>query len=149
MNSQLIKITLNFSAVVFLIGLIATPFFFAKNFTQVAGVKSQSKYLVASQVEKFPGMRLIQEADRFQISFEKLGPAQAYLGVLVINNPTNETKTYSLEVTQGSTKVFFGEDLDNSLTKISVPAFASVPISLFSAELPPENQTVEFRIVTN
>jgi len=144
-ENKLIKITLNFLAVVLLIGLIATPFFFAKNFARVAGVKSQSQFLVVSQVEKFPEMILSQEADRYQITFTKLGPSQAYLGVLIINNPTNQTQTYDLKVTSGSAQVFFGEDLNNQLTQISTPSQASVPVSLFSGQdVWSENQAVEF-----
>ena len=144
-ENKLLKITLNFLAVVLLIGLIATPFFFAKNFARVAGVKSQSQFLVVSQVEKFPEMILSQEADRYQITFTKLGPSQAYLGVLIINNPTNQTQTYDLKVTSGSAQVFFGEDLNNQLTQISTPSQASVPVSLFSGQdVWSENQAVEF-----
>ena len=144
-KNKLIKIALNFLAVVLLIGLIATPFFFAKNFARVAGVKSQSQFLVVSQVEKFPEMILSQEADRYQITFTKLGPSQAYLGVLIINNPTNQTQTYDLKVTSGSAQVFFGEDLNNQLTQISTPSQASVPVSLFSGQdVWSENQAVEF-----
>ena len=132
-------------AVVLLIGLIATPFYFARNFARVAGVKSQSQFLVVSQVEKFPEMILSQEADRYQITFTKLGPSQAYLGVLIINNPTNQTQTYDLKVTSGSAQVFFGEDLNNQLTQISTPSQASVPVSLFSGQdVWSENQAVEF-----
>ena len=150
MNNHFLKITLNFSAVILLIALIATPFFFAKNLAQVAGVKSQSQYLVVSQVEKFPGMKLTQEADRYQISFAKLGPSQAYLGVLILNNPTPETKTYKLEITQGSAQVFFGEDLANQLTQISAPSQSSVPISLLSDQnSSASSQTVEFKIRTD
>ena len=146
-ENKLLKITLNFSAVILLIALIATPFLFAKNFAQVAGVKSESQYLVVSQVEKFPGMKLTQEADSYQISFEKLGSSQAYLGVLIINNPTQETKTYSLKITQGSAKVFFGEDLDNLTTQITVPSGASVPVSLISSqEASSASQAVEYKI---
>src|SRR3989344_7357400 len=134
MNSHFLKITLNFMAVVLLVGLIATPFFFAKNFSKVAGVKSQSQFLLVSQVEKFPGMEFSQEADNYRISFTKQGPSQAYLGVLMINNPTDRTQTYSLEVLFGSAEVFFGEDLDNLTTQITVPSGASVPVSLISSQ---------------
>jgi|SRR3989344_5321905 len=145
MKHHFAKITLNFLAVVLLIGLIATPFYFARNFARVAGVKSQSQFLVVSQVEKFPEMILSQEADRYQITFTKLGPSQAYLGVLIINNPTNQTQTYDLKVTSGSAQVFFGEDLNNQLTQISTPSQASVPVSLFSGQdVWSENQAVEF-----
>ena len=130
-----------------LISLIATPFLFARNFAKVAGVKSESRFLVVSQVEKFPGMEFFQEADHYQISFTKLGPSQAFLGVLIINNPTNRTQSYSLAVTSGQTRVFFGEDLDNPLTQISIPSSASVPMSIYSSqETLGESQIVEFTI---
>ena len=136
-------------AVVLLIGLIATPFYFARNFARVAGVKSQSQFLVVSQIEKFPNMKLTQDADCYQITFEKMGPSQAYLGVLVINNPTDRTQTYKLQVTSGDTKVFFGEDLNNQSTSISIPSQASVPISLISKESSPDiTQAVEFKVET-
>ena len=150
MNSHFLKITLNFMAVVLLVGLIATPFFFAKNFSKVAGVKSQSQFLLVSQIEKFPGMEFSQEADSYRISFIKQGPSQAYLGVLIINNPTDRTQIYDLKVTSGSTQVFFGEDLDNLITQITIPSGILVPISLisdFESEI--KNQSAEFVIQTN
>ena len=150
MNSHFLKITLNFMAVMLLILLIATPFFFAKNFSKVAGVKSQSQFLLVSQIEKFPGMEFSQEADSYRISFIKQGPSQAYLGVLIINNPTDRTQIYDLKVTSGSTQVFFGEDLDNLITQITIPSGILVPISLisdFESEI--KNQSAEFVIQTN
>lgn len=148
MNNHLFKFTLNFLAVVLLIGLIATPIYFAKNFAKVSGVKSESKYLVVSQIEKFPGMSLTQQGDQYTISFTKLGPSQAYLGVLILNNPTNENQTYSIEVQSGETQVFFGQDLDNQLIRISVPSQTSTPISLMS-EGEPQSQSVQFNITAN
>jgi len=146
-NYHILKITFNFLAVVLLISLIATPFFFAKNFAKVAGVKSTTPYLLVSQIEKFPNMKFLQEENKYKISFEKFGSSQAYLGVLIINNPTDRTQTYSLD-TLGETKVFFGEDLNNLITQISVPSSVSVPISLLSTgESPVESQTVEFKIL--
>lgn len=149
MNNHLLKITLNFFAVVLLIGLIATPIYFAKNFTKVSGVKSESKYLVVSQVGKFPGMSLSQEGDRYSISFTKLGPSQAYLGVLILNNPTNESQTYSIEVQSGETQVFFGQDLNNQPTQIPVPSQTAIPISLLSETGSSGSQNVEFTIRTD
>ena len=140
-----LKITLNFLAVVLLISLIATPFLFARNFAKVAGVKSESRFLVVSQVEKFPGMEFSQEADHYQISFTNLGSSQAFLGVLIVNNPTEKAQYYSLEVTLGQASVFFGEDLDNQVSAISIPSSASVPISLYSGDTT-EVQSVEFTI---
>src|SRR3989344_9137890 len=100
-NSHILKIGLNFMAVILLISLIATPFFFAKNFAKVAGVKSLSQFLVVSQIEKFPGMEFSQEANSYQISFNKQGPSQAFLGILIVNNPTDRTQSYSLMATSG------------------------------------------------
>lgn len=141
------KIVLNFLAVVLLILTIATPIYFAKNFAKVAGVKSISKYLVVSQIEKFPNLTLSQNGDHYSISFTKYGESQAFLGVLVVNNPTSQTQTYSLEITSGEAKVFFGQNLDDQKTQITVPSNASVPISLISdsgSEI--GSQVVEFTI---
>lgn len=142
------KIILNFLAVILLLALIAAPIHFARNFAQVAGVKSESKFLIVSQAARFPGMKLVQEGEKYQISFTKQGSSQAFLGILIINNPTENSQTYRLEVTAGSAKPFFGEDLDNQIQKISLPSTASVPISLFSGpQDPAESQLVEFRLI--
>lgn len=149
-NNYLLKISLNFLAVVLLISLIATPIYFAKNFAQVAGVKSSASYLVVSQVEKFPNLSFSQSADTYSITFQKQGPAQAFLAILILNNPTDTTQTYGLAQTSGQGKLFFGEDLENQLATISVPSSASVPISLFSSEEATASaQTVEFTIRIN
>lgn len=149
MKHHFLKITLNFLAVVLLISLIATPLYFARNFAKVAGVKSQSKYLLVSQIEKFPNMALAQKADRYLIAFEKLGPSQAFLGILIVNNPTNSTHTYKVEVTDGQAELFFGEDIGQREDQISLPSTASVPVSLYSGEEDTAaSQTVEFRITT-
>jgi hypothetical protein len=143
-----LKITTNFLAVILLISLIATPFLFARNFAKVAGVKSESKFLVISQVEEFPSMTFSQFQDKYAISFTKLGPSQAYLGVLIVNNPTKDTQTYTLQKVSGYAQPFFGEDPENQLTKISVPSTASAPISLLSGEEAiTASQKVEFRII--
>ena len=144
------KILLNFLAVVLLIGLIATPFYFARNFAKVAGVKSSSPYLLVSQIEKFPNITFSQSSDAYRISLTKQGPSQAFLGVLIINNPTDSTQTYTLKIISGQAKLFFGEDLKNQLIKISIPSGAAVPISLYSVEeSTASSQTVEFIIHTN
>jgi len=140
-------IFLNFCAVLLLTVLIAGPLLIAKNMAKVAGVKSESKFLVVSQIEKFPNLNLVQRENTYSISYTKQGPAQAYIGVLIVNNPTNSTQTYGIEVTNGASQVFFGEDLDNQQAEISVPPTASVPISLFSgSEASTDTQTVEFSI---
>lgn len=148
-ESKTIKIILNFFAVVLLISLIATPLYFAKNFAQVAGVKSSSPYLLVSQIEKFPNLSFSQSADTYSITFQKQGPSQAFLAILILNNPTDTTQTYDLVQTSGQGKLFFGEDLANQLTKISTPSSTSVPVSLSSSEeATASSQTVEFRIQT-
>ena len=144
-----LKISLNFAAVTLLLTLVALPFYFARNFSQVSGVRTETQYLVISQVEKFPGMYLSQTGNRYEISFERQNPSQAYLSVLIVNNPTKETKTYSLQASSGATTAFFGEDLNNLLTQINVPAGVSVPISLISQGDSASTQTIEITIEAN
>ena len=149
MNRHFLKISLNFLAVFLLISLIAAPIYFAKNFAKVAGVKSESKYLIVSQIDKFPNLKLTQSGDTYQISFTKLGESQAFLDVLILNNPTSESQTYSIDVTSGSAQVFFGHDIKNIQTKISVLSQTSVPMSLLSDETGSSaTQSVEFAIRT-
>ena len=144
-----LKISLNFAAVILLLTLVVLPFYFARNFSQVSGVKSEAQYLIISQVEKFPGMFLSQTENKYEISFERQNPSQAYMAVLIVNNPTNEAKTYSLQASSGATTAFFGEDLDSLLTQINVPAGVSVPISLISQGDSASTQTIEISIRTN
>ena len=140
-------IFLNFSAILLLSALIVGPLLIAKNMAKVAGVKSESRYLVVSQIEKFPNFALTQRDDTYSISYSKQGPSQAYIGVLIVNNPTETTQTYTIERISGEAQPFFGEDLGGQLTEISVPSTASVPISLFSgSEASTDSQTVEFSI---
>lgn len=141
------KIVLNFLAIVLLVGLIATPIYFAKNFAKVSGVKSQSSYLVVSQIDKFPNLSLTQEAEKYSITYSKFGPSQAFLGVLILNNPTKETQTYGIEKLSGQGTIFFGQNLDDQKTQIYVPSLTSVPISLYSGEeSTTSTQTVEFTV---
>lgn len=148
MNVKILGLVfLNFSGVLLLVSLIIGPLLIAKDMAKVAGVKSESKFLVVSQIEKFPNLSLTQKKNTYSISFTKQGPAQAYLGVLIVNNPTGTTQAYSIDRISGESQPFFGEDLDNRMIDISVPPAASVPISLFSdAESESESQTLEFRI---
>lgn len=140
-------IFLNFCAVLLLTALIAGPLLIAKNMTKVAGVKSESKFLVVSQIEKFPNLNLTQRENKYSISYTKQGPAQAYIGVLIVNNPTDTTQTYGIERVSGQAQAFFGEDLGNRAFGITVPSQASVPVSLFSeSETMDSSQTVEFKI---
>lgn len=149
-NNYLLKISLNFLAVILLISLVATPIYFAKNAAQVAGVKSSSPYLLVSQIEKFPNLSFSQAVDTYSITFTKLGPSQAFLQILIINNPTDDTQTYNLQILAGQASLFFGEDLQNQITTITVPASASFPVSLFSSkEATTSSQSIQFTIKTN
>lgn len=139
------KIVLNFSAVVLLISIIAVPFYFANNFAKVAGVKSESKYLIVSQIDKFPNLKFSQAGDTYQISFTKMGPSQAFLDILVLNNPTSEPQTYIVQKNTGTADIFFGHNLDDIRRKISVPSNSSVPLSIYSAD-GYLDQSVEFTI---
>ena|SRR5438309_8832005 len=136
----------NLSAILLLVALIAAPIYFAKNFSKVAGAKNEAKYLIISQVEKFPQMKLVQEEDSYQLIFAKQSESQAYLGVLILDNPTNSTKTYALETASVDSKPFFGQNQDNQLTRISLPASASIPISIISQG---ESQQAEFKITAD
>lgn len=147
---HLFVVIANFSAVVLLLALIALPIYFARNFAKVAGVKSESKFLVVSQIERFPNLTFAQSGDLYKITFTKQDPSQAYIGVLILNNPTENTQTYKLEVASGSAKPFFGEDLDNQLTQIFLPSTVSVPISLHSGpESTSESQITEFKVTAD
>jgi len=137
----------NSLAVLLLLALVVTPFYFAKNFTQVAGVKSESAYLLVSQAGKFPGMTFTEADNSYSISFSKQAPSQAYLRVLILNNPSKESKTYTINNASVDNTLFFGEDLKNPVTKISMPAQTSVPISLISRGV--SDQTLDFQISAN
>ena len=138
---------LNFCAVLLLSALIVGPLLVAKNMAKVAGVKSESKYLIVSQIEKFPNLVLTQRENTYSISYTKVGSEQAFLGILIVNNPTETTQIYSIERISGQAEAFFGEDLDNRVFEITVPSQVSVPVSLFSGSEPMDSsQTVEFKI---
>ena len=145
--NNLLKIVTNFLAVVLLIGLIATPIYFAKNFAKISGVKSESNYLLVSQIEKFPNLSFSQNGQNYSITYTKYGPSQAFLGVFLINNPTNQAKTYIIETTTKSAELFFGENLENRQSQVLVPAGSSVPVSMIS-ENELDNKVV-FKISTN
>ena len=140
-------VLLNFSGVLLLTALVVGPLLIAKNLAKVAGVKSESRFLVVSQIEKFPNLSLAQTGNAYSISFSKQGQSQAYTRVLIVNNPTDTTQTYRIEVVSGQAHPFFGEDLDNRVFEITVPSQVSVPVSLFSgSESMDSSQTVEFTI---
>lgn len=143
----LAKILLNFATIGLLLALLSSPFYFATNFAKVAGVKSTAPFLIVPQIDRFPNLKFSQNQDIYEISFTKLGPQQAYLGVLIINNPTPSAQTYRLQVLAGDALVFFGQDPDNLISQLVVPSTASVPISLYSPnETIASSQTVEFTI---
>ena len=136
----------NFLAILTLAVFFVTPIFFAKNFSKVAGVKNTTKYLIVSQIDKFPSMSLQQQNNIFEVSYVKIGKSQAYLSPITLVNPTNEAQTYILKVTSGSSDVFFGEDY-NVLTKsITVPPQISTPISIFANDGQINEQVVQFTI---
>lgn len=138
----------NSLAVLLLLALVATPIYFARNFAQVAGVKTESSYLLISQIEKFPGMALKQESNNYSISFTKQAQSQAYLSIFIINNPTNGTKTYTILNSSTENTAFFGESLNNREITISVPPQSSVPISLISSSQTAA-QAASFQIQAN
>lgn len=143
------KIVANFVAVVLLTSLIAIPIYFAQNFARVAGVKSQSKYLIVSQIDKFPNLSLSQAGEKYIVSYTKLGPSQAFLGILILNNPTDKTQTYRIEKISGKGSVFFGENIDDLKTELTLPSQTSTTISLVSSEEAiGESLTVEFTVST-
>ncbi len=123
---------LNFSAILLLATLIAAPIYFAKNITKVAGVKSESTYLLISQVEKFPQMSLTQTENKYSMTFTKQAQKQAYQSVIILNNPTNETKTYMISNSSNTARAFFGEDITKIQTKITLPAKAATSISILA-----------------
>lgn len=143
MKNHLANIIANFSLVVILVVLIATPMYFAKNFTQVAGVKTQSQYLLVSQVEKFPNLKLNQESENYSVTWNKTASHLAFTGVFILNNPTKTPLSYKIETKNGSAEVFFGEDIENKLIEVLLPSSTSAPVSIYA----PENvQTAQFRI---
>lgn len=122
----------NFVAVIVLLLIIATPFYFARNMTKVAGVKSTAAYLITSQIEKFPNVALSQQGQIYQISYSKLSPSQEFQELLILTNPTASTQNYRILTISGSSRVYFGKVAENQANQISLPAGSSAPISLFS-----------------
>jgi hypothetical protein len=141
---------LNLVAVFVLLLLLGMPFYFASTITKpanVAGAKSQRPFVVISQVDKFPNIKLLQQDDSYKITFEKIAPSQAFTSLLLITNPTNRAQNYSIIKTAGDAEVFFGEDLENRQTTITAPSSVSIPISIYSAkESSASSQTVDFQV---
>lgn len=145
MTNHLIKIVLNSIAVLALIATIALPLVFAKNFTKVAGVKTEAQFLIISQVDKFPDMILSQTDNDFSIKFNKSATKQAFLSVFIINNPTEQTKKYQIDTKSGNGAVFFGENLKNMQETVTLPPNSSSAISVYS-DSNLQNETSSFSI---
>ncbi|MCR4324668.1 MAG: hypothetical protein NUV69_03190 [Candidatus Curtissbacteria bacterium] len=145
MKHSLFRTFANFSAVVLLLALLAFPFYFASKFAQVAGVKSASHYLIVPQIDKFPNVSFSQEGETYKLTATKFGESQAFLGILILNNPTEETKTYSIEKTAGEAKVFFGQDFKNPDITATLSPQTSTTLSLLSEEAS-ASSNVSFKI---
>ncbi|MDO8487190.1 MAG: hypothetical protein Q7S45_02780 [Candidatus Curtissbacteria bacterium] len=164
----------NFFAVLVLAALIISPFYFAKNFAKVedpeqatalssskgrraegiersrniAGVQTVAPLKLEFRTENFPNLAFSQNKDKYQVSFTKVGPTQAYLGIGVLTNQTDTKRIYEIE-TQSRTKVFFGQNIEEQKDQISLGAGASTAVSIFSPqEASASSQTVEFKIQT-
>lgn len=139
----LLFITANFLAVVVLAALFAGPFYFAKNFTKVAGIKTVTPYIITFQGENFPNLHFTESGGKYRITFSKIGPSQAFLKVLLLENPSNQGRLFTLQVFSGDAKVFFGDKIDDQKTKVYLKPQSTTPISLLSQT---QNQTVEFGV---
>ena len=140
----------NFLSTVVLLTLMIAPFYFARNFAKVdniAGVKTEVPYLITSQADKFPNLTITQNNNKYKIFFQKIGSAQAFLGVLTLKNPKSQPQAYSLKVTSGTAKLFFGQNLEEQKDQITLNFGASGEISIFSSpEASASSQTVEFKV---
>lgn len=125
-------IGLNFGATLLLLGIITSPFYIAKNLNQVAGVKSESLFLVTSQIDKFPLMKLEQSGNTYKISFEKIQSSQAFTQVLLLTNPTSQTKIYKVITKDDQDKVFFGENHKDLQDTVTAPSKITIPISILA-----------------
>ena len=141
-------VTLNFVTIVILLTLFGAPVYFARNFNKVAGVKTESAYLLVSQIAKFPNLKYEQIGESYKVSITKQAESQAFLSVFIINNPTKTNKTYSINTATGDSRVFFGEGLKNPQTQITAPAGSSIPISILS-KASSNTDLIEFTIKAN
>lgn len=135
----------NFALVIVFLLIVISPFFLAKNITKVAGVKTETPYLITSQIQKFPNVSFSQEGETYRFTYSKASLNQEYRGLLVLTNPTSESKEYKISRLSGYADVYFGEDSKTAASQIFLPAGSSVPISLFSGSLD-QTLTVEFKI---
>lgn len=146
---HLLFVCANFFAVLFLAALVISPFYFAKNFTKastVAGVQTVAPPKLEFKAENFPNLAFSQNGDKYLVSFTKIGPTQAYLGIGVLTNQTNIERTYELQ-TQNRAKVFFGQNIEEQKSQIALAAGVSTFVSILSPqEASASSQTVEFEI---
>lgn len=147
---HLTLVILNLMAVFVLLLLLGTPFYFASTISKpasIAGTKTQTPYVIVSQVDKFPNATLVQSGSSYEISFDKISQSQALTSLLLITNPTNKTQRYEIVRAGGISEVFFGEDLQNRQTSIQAPSSVTIPISIYSgSESTSSSQTVKFQI---
>lgn len=146
MKRKILAVVANTFAVILLSALIITPIYFANNFSQVAGVKTESRYLLISQTDKFPQMKFSQQNNLYQLTFQKQGNPQAFLSVFILNNPTAKAQSYTIQANSSLASVFFGDDINNRQTTVTVPPSASVAISVVSTSPALSDQVVEFSI---
>ncbi|GEM_PF-4041323 len=141
---HLFYISANFLSVLFLIALIFAPFYLAAKSTEVAGAKSKASFLLVSQVEKFPNIKLEQESDKYRLFFTTYAENTLFTSVLIINNPTQSGEKYKILTVKGNSKLFFGETIDDVRSLVEIPPNTSVPISLLVTGQ--EENQIEFRI---
>jgi len=135
----------NMFVAISLVALLISPLYFAKNFSQVAGVKTQSRYLLISQTDRFPNMTFTQSSNTYQVSFTKQNQPQAFLGVFIITNPTQSPQKYTINTQSSQTKIFFGEDIDNLENSIILPSESTAPISILAKSAFP-TELVDFSL---
>jgi hypothetical protein len=80
------------------------------------------------------------------LTFQKQGNSQAFLSVFILNNPTAKAQSYTIQVNSGQASVFFGDDIGNQQTTVTVSPSASIPISMVATNLILSNQVVEFSV---
>ncbi len=147
MKRILLTTSLNFLAILLLITLIAAPIYFAQNINKIAGVKTESSYLLISQTEKFPGMTFSQSDNAYTVGFTKQAQKQAYLSVLIINNPTAQTKSYIIQNRSTTSEAFFGENINDPQRSVTLPAQSSLPISIIARNAL-QQEEISFKIQT-
>lgn len=132
----------NLLTFLFLVMLIGIPFYFAKNTSKVAGVKSESHYLLISQLENFPNITAEQVGKKYTLAINKLSSPTLFTEIFIINNPTSTYKTYEIS---SSENVFFGTSQSSIKKNIVVAPNTSVPISVLEPSSA-KHATISFEI---